>query len=166
MDILNFFYTTIPPEGVLSLEELHLIVRDIWLRRHDEELEIEKAARRKGRPKSTREQKLEETMLREEEVYRTGMGESLALLPEKFSIHALLEIPDLTHEVNVQLFREWDQKEAGYLQLLRFIRISGTTSDTAAVSRSGTHPMLMSKPTKTSEPHSPDQDMIIESVDV
>jgi hypothetical protein len=73
---LNFFYNVVPPEGVLSLEELHLIVCDIWLRRHDEELELERAARRKGRPKSTREQKLEETKLREEEVYRTGLGES------------------------------------------------------------------------------------------
>jgi translation machinery-associated protein 16 len=60
---------------VLTLPELHELVSDVWLTRHDAELEEERAARRKGRPKSTKEQKLEEVKLREEEEYRTGMGE-------------------------------------------------------------------------------------------
>jgi translation machinery-associated protein 16 len=46
----------------------------VWLTRHDDELEQERAARRKGRPKSTKELKLEEIKLRESEQYRTGMG--------------------------------------------------------------------------------------------
>lgn len=67
-----------PPEGgVLTLEELHDIVKDVWLTRHDVELEAEQAARRKGRPKSTKEAKLEEIKLQEAEEYRTGMGKVL-----------------------------------------------------------------------------------------
>ena len=50
-------------------------MRDIWLPRFDQELEAEKASRRKGRPKSTKEHKLEEQKLRETEGYRTGIGE-------------------------------------------------------------------------------------------
>ena len=75
MSIYNFFYHSLPPEGELSLEELHFVVREVWLARLDPEIEAERAARRKGRPKSTKEQKLEEQRLRESEVYRTGMGE-------------------------------------------------------------------------------------------
>ena len=60
---------------MLNLSELHDLIANVWLTRHDAELEAERAARRKGRPKSTKEQKLEETKLREAEEYRTGMGE-------------------------------------------------------------------------------------------
>lgn len=76
-DVYGFFYHALPPVGVLSLEELHAIVRDVWLTRHDDELEQERAARRKGRPKSTKEAKLEDIQLREMEAYRTGIGASL-----------------------------------------------------------------------------------------
>lgn len=75
-DVYGFFYHALPPGGVLSLEELHALIRDVWLTRHDHELEEERAARRKGRPKSTKELKLEETRLHESEEYRTGMGAS------------------------------------------------------------------------------------------
>ena len=61
--------------SALTLPELHELVTDVWLTRHDAELEEERAARRKGRPKSTKECKLEETKLREAEEYRTGLGE-------------------------------------------------------------------------------------------
>ena len=74
-DIFSFFYHALPEEGVLSLDALHAIVRDVWLKRFDEDLEEEKKSRRKGRPKSTREQKIEELKLQEGELYRTGMGE-------------------------------------------------------------------------------------------
>jgi len=75
--VLGFFYSTLPPEGELSLDELHLIVRDIWLPRHDKDLEQERAKRRKGRPKSTKEMQIEELKIREVEEYRTGFGSSL-----------------------------------------------------------------------------------------
>ncbi|KAI0352376.1 hypothetical protein OH77DRAFT_1506074 [Trametes cingulata] len=126
VSIYSFFYHALPPEGgVLSLEELHFVVRDIWLARHDQEIEAEKAARRKGRPKSAKEQKLEELKLREAELYRTGM-----------------EVIDLTHPLNVELFRKWDQKEAAYIQQLRFVRISSESPETVIVSRIGQHPLL------------------------
>jgi len=133
VDVLGFFYLALPPEGELSLDELHLIVRDIWLPRHEKDLEQERAKRRKGRPKSTKEMQIEELKIREAEEYRTGF-----------------EVPDLTHEINVDLFRGWDQKEGGYLQMLRYIRISGTNPENIVVSRPGKHPRLTSA-TKTTE---------------
>ena len=56
----------------------------------------------------------------------------------------LPEVPDLTHETNVELFRRWDQKEVGYLQMLRYIRISSTDPENIVVSRPGQHPSLVS----------------------
>ncbi|KAN0115588.1 Protein of unknown function (DUF2962) domain containing protein [Russula decolorans] len=127
-DFYGFFFHAIPEERgiVLTLPELHELVSDVWLTRHDAELEEERAARRKGRPKSTKEQKLEEVKLREAEEYRTGM-----------------EVPDLTHPENVALYRTWDQREVAFIQLLRFIRISSSKPDTAIVSRPGKHPSLV-----------------------
>lgn len=124
-DLYGFFYHAMPPEGTLSLEELHSVISNVWLTRHDEELEQERAARRKGRPKSTKELKLEEIKLRESEQYRTGM-----------------DVPDLTHEATVELFRKWDQTEVAYIQLLRFIRISSVDSMSAVVSKQGKHHSL------------------------
>lgn len=76
VDALGFFYLTLPPEGELSLDELHLIVRDIWLTRFDKDLEQERARRRRGRPKSAKELQIEELKVREAEKYRTGFGSS------------------------------------------------------------------------------------------
>ncbi|KAI0058991.1 hypothetical protein BV25DRAFT_1809785 [Artomyces pyxidatus] len=122
VDFYGFFFHAIPEEGVLTLAELHGIVKEVWLPRHDAELEEERAARRKGRPKRTKELKLEEIKLQEAELYRTGM-----------------EVPDLTHAANVALFREWDQTEVAFTQMLRFIRISSSHPDVAVVSRPGKH---------------------------
>ena len=80
VDVYGFFYYALPPEGVLTLEELHAVVRNVWLTRHNDELEQERATRRKGRPKSTKEVKLEEIKLRETDEYRTGIGASHASL--------------------------------------------------------------------------------------
>ncbi|PPR03211.1 hypothetical protein CVT26_008059 [Gymnopilus dilepis] len=125
-DLYGFFFHAIPDEGVLSLEDLHHIIRDIWLTRFDDELEAEKSARRKGRPKSAKEVKLEELKLREAEIYRTGM-----------------EVIDLTHPPTVELFRRWDQKEVAFVQLLRFIRINSTNPDVVVVSRPGKHASIV-----------------------
>ncbi|KAH9479455.1 Translation machinery-associated protein 16 [Psilocybe cubensis] len=122
VDLYGFFYHAVPEEGVLTLEELHHIISDVWLTRFDEELEAERSARRKGRPKSAKEMKLEELKLREAEIYRTGM-----------------EVIDLTHPPTVELFRRWDQKEVAFIQLLRFIRIFSTDPQLALVSRPGKH---------------------------
>ena len=42
----------------------------------------------------------------------------------------------------MKLFRQWDQKEAAYVQQLRFIRISSESPETIVLSRSGQHPLL------------------------
>ncbi|KAF8806719.1 hypothetical protein BYT27DRAFT_7233791 [Phlegmacium glaucopus] len=55
--ILGIFYHAMP-EGILSLQDLHHIASDIWLTRFDEDLEKEISARRKGRPKISKETKL------------------------------------------------------------------------------------------------------------
>ena len=140
--VYSFFYHALPPEGELSLEELHFVVRDIWLALFDQEIEAEKASRRKGRPKSVKEQKLEEQKLRETEVYKTGMGECQFLSQICRRSRPTAEVVDLTHPTNVELFRKWDQKEAAYVQQLRFIRISSTYPETVVVSRPGHHPLL------------------------
>lgn len=75
--MLGFFYSALPPEGELSLDELHFIVREVWLTRYDNDLEQERAKRRKGRPKSAKEIQIEELKLREAEEYRSGFGSSL-----------------------------------------------------------------------------------------
>jgi len=129
----------------LTLDELHLIIRDIWLPRHDKDLEQERTKRRKGRPKSIKEMQIEELKVREAEEYRTGFGSShLEHLGELLAHFFTIEVPDLTHEVNVELFRGWDQKEGGYLQMLRYIRISSTDPENIVVSRPGQHPRLIS----------------------
>ncbi|KAI9440738.1 hypothetical protein H4582DRAFT_2074525 [Lactarius indigo] len=129
-DFYGFFFHAIPEEeaergGVLTLPELHELVADVWLTRNDAELEEERASRRKGRPKSTKECRLEELRLREAEEYRTG-----------------LEVPDLTHRENIALYRTWDQREVAFVQMLRFIRISSTNPELASVSKPGKHPSL------------------------
>ena len=76
VDFYTFLYEALPEEGELTLEELHAVIRNVWLTRHDQELQEEQAARRKGRPKSAKEIKLEDLKLQESEGYRTGLGAS------------------------------------------------------------------------------------------
>ncbi|KAF4569775.1 hypothetical protein EYR40_008755 [Pleurotus pulmonarius] len=144
LDVFNFFYHAIPESGVLSLEDMHTIIKDVWLPRFDEELEAERAARRKGRPKSTKEMKLEEIKLREEENYRAG-----------------IEVPDLTDESTVEIFRRWDQKEVAFIQLLRFIRISSADTTVAIVSRPGKHASI-----HAAHPTPPSLDNDLDDMDV
>jgi translation machinery-associated protein 16 len=130
-----------PPEGgVLTLGELHDIIKDVWLIRHDVELEAEQAARRKGRPKSPKEMKLEEIKLREAEEYRTGMGKMHGnFIFYKPLTKLCAEVVDLTHAPTVKLFRGWDQREFAYIQMLRFIRISSSNPLEFTVSKPGKH---------------------------
>jgi translation machinery-associated protein 16 len=122
------------------------LIQNTWLARHDEELQAEQQARRKGRPKSVHETKLEEMKLRESEEYRTGLGTlfSLALssLLAQAADRSIPEVIDLTHPATVALFRNWDQKEVAYLQLLRYIRISSTDPTSFVVSKPGKHALI------------------------
>lgn len=80
MNVYAFFFHALPPEGTLTLPEIHALVQDSWLTRHDAELAEEKSQRRSGRPKSMKEMRLEEIKLREAEEYRSGLGLSIFLL--------------------------------------------------------------------------------------
>jgi len=143
IDKYGFFYHAMPPESIaMSLEELHAVIRDVWLTRHDVELNEEMKNRRKGNPKSAKQSKLENIKNMESEEYRTG-----------------LEVPDLTHPLNVELFRRWDQKEMPFIDLLRFIRISSSNTSSVVISRPGKHFSL----TSTTPDTSLDTEMAIES---
>jgi translation machinery-associated protein 16 len=83
-------------------------------------LQTEQATRRKGRPKSAKENQLEEIKRHDAEEYRTG-----------------LELPDLTDQHNVSLFRQWDGVDISYLRILRFIRICGEFPDVVHLARMG-----------------------------
>ena len=120
-DRYAFFLHALPPDvESLSLSELHDLVRDVWLTRHDLALQEEQASRRKGRPKSAKEDKLEEAKRRDAEEYATG-----------------LELPDLTDAGTVRLFREWEDGDVSYLSILRLIRINGAHPDVIHVARVG-----------------------------
>lgn len=87
VDKYTFFYHALPPEeekAALTLEELHDVVKNAWLTRHDFALEQERSQRRKGRPKSVKETSLENQKVVENEEYRTGLGISIRrlFLPE------------------------------------------------------------------------------------
>jgi translation machinery-associated protein 16 len=122
------------------------LIQNAWLSRHDEELLAEQQARRKGRPKSVRETKLEEMKLRESEEYRAGLGTFFSLALISFLALAanrnISEVIDLTHPATVTLFRNWDQKEVAYLQLLRYIRISSTDPTSFVISKPGKHVLI------------------------
>ena len=45
----------------------------------------------------------------------------------------------MTHSLTVEIFRRWDQKEAAFTELLRFIRIFSSQPDMVVVSKPGKH---------------------------
>jgi translation machinery-associated protein 16 len=69
---------------------------------------------------------------------------------------------DLTHPANVALFRQWDQTEAAYVQMLRFVRISSENPAVVIVSRPGKHVTL--KEAKKTEEDKMDQDDVPELI--
>ena len=123
----------------LSPDRSHLTVRELWFPRHDQDLEQERAKRRKDQQKCAKEMWIEELRIWEAEGYRTGLGSSLyktlrRTQPTHLFFVPVVEVPGLTHEINIELFRGLD---AGYPQVLRYIRISNTDPDKVTVSRSG-----------------------------
>lgn len=71
------------------------------------------------------------------------------------------EVIDLTHLPTVELFRRWDQKEAAFIQLLRFIRIFKGEPQLAVLSRPGKHFSLVEKTDPGSQD---DEEMMLEVV--
>lgn len=79
---------------------------EIYLSRHDEELEELISSRRPGRPLTPRHQLLEEKAKHEKHVYSTGM-----------------KVPDLTDKVTVELLKVWNGT-SGALTTIKFIHVS------------------------------------------
>lgn len=120
-DKYAFFFHAIPPEAThLTLAELHELVQSLWLTRHDRALEEERSARRKGRPKSSKDNQLEEMKRQDAEEYRTG-----------------LDLPNFTDTATLALFRKWDAVDVSYLYILHFIRICGEFPEAVHVARIG-----------------------------
>ncbi|KAG9041276.1 hypothetical protein FS837_012475 [Tulasnella sp. UAMH 9824] len=120
-DRFVFFHHALPSDvPALTLPEVHEIIKDVWLHRHDVAIAEEAATRRKGEPRSSKEDKLLAAKKADEEEYRTG-----------------LEIPDLTDPMTVELFRRWEDGDPNYLPLLRMIRVSSADPEKILITRKG-----------------------------
>ena len=73
--------------------------------------------------------------------------------------NGVADVIDLTHPTNVELFRKWDQKEAAYVQQLRFVRISSASPETVVLARPGQHPLLKEEARKEAASHNPEEAM-------
>ncbi|KAG8893606.1 hypothetical protein FRB99_001853, partial [Tulasnella sp. 403] len=121
VDRFVFFQHALPSDvESLSLSEVHETIRDIWLHRHDKQLAEEQARRRKGEPRSAKEDKILAQIEMEKEEYRTG-----------------LEIPDLTDPLTVEVLRKWDDGDPNYLPLLRLVMVYSGDPDKIALTRRG-----------------------------
>ncbi|EJU03563.1 hypothetical protein DACRYDRAFT_77207 [Dacryopinax primogenitus] len=122
-----FFLHALPEDAIaLTLSDVHDILRDVWLARFDHLIEAEQAARRSGRPRSTKEDKLLEMKRQNTEEYRTG-----------------IDIPDLTHLATVALFRKWNADDPGFLTLLRWIRVTSENPHEVVLVREGNEKALL-----------------------
>jgi hypothetical protein len=75
VDRYLFFYHVMPPNvPAISLAQLHKIITDTWLKRHDEDLWREQELRYPGRPKTVKEDRILEMQLQDREEYRSGLG--------------------------------------------------------------------------------------------
>lgn len=78
----HFWFDSLPepPFEAHSLESLHRLVKDLFLKRWDGYLEEQVKARRPGRPKSKDQVEVEELKRAEESEYQTGIGASSPIL--------------------------------------------------------------------------------------
>jgi len=77
-DSVGFWFHALPPDSLaLTLEEIHTLIRDVWLHRFDEAIHSEESSRRKGRPPSKREVELRALKTQAEQEYRSGVGTPL-----------------------------------------------------------------------------------------
>lgn len=59
----------------------------------------------------------------------------------------------------MELFRKWDQKEAAYVQQLRFVRISSASPETVVLARPGQHPLLKEEAKRQITSQTPEEAM-------
>jgi translation machinery-associated protein 16 len=88
------------------------------------------------------------------------MGKLLIECMVKHKLDAFSEVPDLTHGPTVEIFRRWDQKQAAFTELLRFIRISSSLPLKIVVSKPGKH--LSITGSTTSIPADTDEAMCVD----
>lgn len=81
-----FFHHSLPeaPFECHTLESLHELISEVYLPRFDEELAALRRERRAGRPKSKREDELEEVNRREAQEYESGFGKSMVFFSTRF----------------------------------------------------------------------------------
>jgi hypothetical protein len=65
------------------------------------------------------------------------------------TIFRLEEVPDLTHEPTVELFRRWKNGDPQYLTLLRLISISSEHPEEAVITRRGLQEAPLSDASET-----------------
>lgn len=81
-DRFGFWFYALPPDvKALTLPEMHGMVAELWLKRHNEAILGEESARRKGRPPSKREIELKALKIQDEQEYWTGIGDQCSLGP-------------------------------------------------------------------------------------
>ncbi|KAJ2957423.1 hypothetical protein NQZ79_g6844 [Umbelopsis isabellina] len=83
-----------------TTEELHSLIQ-MYLCRHDEELENLQALRKGSRPKTSRQDILEALIKKEKDEYEKGFVADATIL-------CALELPDLQNPKNVKILRSWD----------------------------------------------------------
>ncbi|CDZ96886.1 Translation machinery-associated protein 16 [Phaffia rhodozyma] len=117
-----FFHHSLsePPFECHTLQGLHDLISEVYLTRWDDELETLRKERRAGRPKSKREDDLEEIKRREAQEYESGF-----------------EVPDLTNPTTVTLLRSWTSCDPSFLPQLRYIRVSKINPEHVVVSKKG-----------------------------
>ncbi|KAG2175500.1 hypothetical protein INT43_001147 [Umbelopsis isabellina] len=98
-----------------TTEELHSLIQ-MYLCRHDEELENLQALRKGNRPKTGRQDILEALIKKEKDEYEKGFGKTANYLDimthiaafADTTISSCLELPDLQNPKNVKILRSWD----------------------------------------------------------
>ncbi|EGW30961.1 uncharacterized protein SPAPADRAFT_142119 [Spathaspora passalidarum NRRL Y-27907] len=92
-------------QETFSLEEIKEFI-ELFIGRFDDELEELRAARRPGRPATSRQQILEEKVKHDRQVYATGV-----------------KVPDLADKETVQRLRLWNGTTGG-ATIMKFVHVS------------------------------------------
>ena len=112
LESLRFFQAAIQNRGNSSflMEEIKIFIES-YLSRFDEELSTLRLDRRPGRPPTTRQQKLEQQLETDKQLYQTGF-----------------RVPDIRDKKTVENLRNWNGSPGG-TTILKFIRVTKDLSD-------------------------------------
>ena len=112
LESLRFFQAAIQNRGNSSflMEEIKIFIES-YLSRFDEELSTLRLDRRPGRPPTTRQQKLEQQLETDKQLYQTGF-----------------RVPDIRDKKTVENLRNWNGSPGG-TTILKLIRVTKDLSD-------------------------------------